>query len=202
MSAFSKRNEDNKSYPLIDNKSNQSNKPSQLPLRPPPYSSKKETEIKDKPTTASSAYSSKPQEKETDIKDTKSNQSIKPSEPPSQPPLYSSKPQEKETEIRDAKSSQLNKHPQPPSWPPPYSSNLQKKETEIKDKSITASSTDSSEPQEKEIEIKDTPVTTSSADSSSEVPTYAVLDWQKKVKPVTEPSPLSDTVIYTTIVKK
>ena len=171
MSVFSKRNEDNKSYPLIDNKSNQSNKPSQPPLRPPPYSSKKETEIKDKPTTASSAYSSKPQEKETDIKDTKSNQSSKASEPPSRPPPYSSKPQ--------------------------------KKETEIKDKPITASSTDSSEPQEKETEIKDKPVAaTSSADSSSEVPTYAVLDWQKNLKPVTEPSPLSDTVIYTTIIKK
>ena len=198
MSAFSKRNEDNKSYPLIDNKSNQSNKPSQPPLRPPPYSSKKETEMKDKPNTANSAYSSKPQEKETDINDTKSNQLSK----PSQPPLYSSEPQEKETEIKDTKSNQLSKLPLPPSRPPPYSLNQQKKETDIKDKPITASSTDSSEPQEKEIEIKDTPVTTSSADSSSEVSTYAVLDWQKKVKPVTEPSPLSDTVIYTTIIKK
>ena len=101
MSAFSKRNEDNKSYPLINNKSNQLNKPSRLPLHPHSYSSNKETEIKDKLTTASSAYFSKPQEKEIDIKDTKSNRSTKPSEPPSRPPLYSSKPQEKETEIKD-----------------------------------------------------------------------------------------------------
>ena len=80
MSIFSKCNDDNKSYPLTDIKSNQSNKPPRPPSRPPPYSSNQ-------------------QEKETEIKHTKSNQSNKPPRPPSPPPPYSSKPQKKETEI-------------------------------------------------------------------------------------------------------
>ena len=151
MSIFSKRNDDNKSYPLTDIKSNQSNKPPRPPSRPPPYSSN---------------------------------------------------PQEKETEIKHTKSNQSNKPPRPPSPPPPYSSKPQKKETEIKDIPVTANSAYSSK---KEAEIKDEPVTASSAGFSNELPTYAVLDWENKAKPVTKPKerspPKSDAVVYTTIAK-